>query len=160
MTYQVRRTRREDWARLRELRLAALRDPVAHLAFFEPYEEAERLAREDWERRASDGERAVFVGETAEGEWVGMAGIHTVGTHVEVVGVYIAPEHRGTGLGAALMRATIEGAGDHEVRLRVHQHNARAARFYENLGFRPTGGSAPDPRDASLVAYELVYRRS
>ncbi|KAB8157075.1 GNAT family N-acetyltransferase [Streptomyces sp. 3MP-14] len=158
MTYRVRRVGREDWERLRELRLAALSDPVAHLAFFEPYEKAVRLGQEDWQRRASDGERPIFVGETADGKWVGMVGLLTVEAHVEVVGVYIAPEHRGTGLAARLMRAAIEGAGGREVRLRVHQNNARAARFYANLGFQPTGASAPDPRDPTLVAYELAYR--
>ncbi|SOD65909.1 Acetyltransferase (GNAT) family protein [Streptomyces zhaozhouensis] len=159
MTYQVRRAGRADWERLRELRLAALRDPVAHLAFFEPYEEAVRLGRQEWEGRASDSERTILVGEAEDGTWVGMVGVHGLVDHVEVVGVYIHPEHRGTGVAGQLMRTAIDEAGGREVRLRVHQHNARAARFYEKLGFRPTGASAPDPRDPGLVAYELVYRR-
>ncbi|UED85655.1 GNAT family N-acetyltransferase [Streptomyces profundus] len=159
MAYRIRQSRREDWEQLRELRLAALRDAVAPMAFFEPYEEAEQLTRGDWERRASGGEVVTFVGETDDGRWVGMVKIDTGGVYAEVMGVYLAPEHRGTGLGAQLMRAAMDWAGDLDVRLRVHQHNARAARFYRNLGFRPTGSTSPDPRDASLYAYELVYRR-
>src|SRR5262245_32478995 len=38
--YVIRAIRPEDWPRVKQLRLDALRDPVAHLAFLETYEEA------------------------------------------------------------------------------------------------------------------------
>ncbi|MDT0346654.1 GNAT family N-acetyltransferase [Streptomyces litchfieldiae] len=158
MTYTIRQTRREDWERLRELRLAALQDPIAPMAFYEPYEEAVRLTRGEWERRASGRESATFIGEAESGSWGGMVGAFVKHRVVHVVGVYMLPEHRGTGLARELMRAAIEWAGGHEVRLRVHENNKRAARFYESLGFRPTGGSDADPRDPALRAFELSLK--
>ncbi len=158
MTYRIRQTRREDWERLRELRLAALRDPVAPVAFFEPYEEAVQLTQGDWERRASGRESVTFIGESEAGVWGGMVGAFIRSGHVYVVGVYMLPEHRGTGLARALMHAAIEWAGGQEVRLRVHENNRRAAKFYASLGFEPTGDTDADPRDPSLRAYELSLR--
>ncbi|WP_404819408.1 GNAT family N-acetyltransferase [Streptomyces marincola] len=157
MVYTIRQTRREDWQLLRDLRLAALKDPVAPVAFFEPYDEALALTRGDWERRASGRARVTFIGETESGVWGGMVGAFVRDDHVWVVGVYMRPEHRGTGLAGALMRAAIDWAGGRETRLRVHENNARAARFYASLGFRPTGGAEIDPRDPALKAYELVF---
>ncbi|WP_049580134.1 GNAT family N-acetyltransferase [Streptomyces sp. SBT349] len=158
MAYTIRQTRREDWRQLRELRLAALQDPVAPVAFYEPYEEAVRLTRGDWERRASGGRRVTFIGETEDGVWGGMVGAYVRDGMVYVIGVYMLPEHRGTGLARELMIAAIEWAGGQEVRLRVHENNPRAARFYASLGFRPTGETDTDPRDPALHAYELALR--
>jgi RimJ/RimL family protein N-acetyltransferase len=160
MAYKIRRTSREDWRELRELRLAALRDPVASVAFFESYEKATRLGRREWERRASaeESDSVTFIGEDEDGGWAGMLAVLTTPRCAEVISVYMLPEHRGTGLAAELMRAVIAWVGDSEIRLRVHQNNPRAARFYASLGFRPTGQTNPDPRDPSLYAYELALR--
>lgn len=158
--YRIRRTSARDWRELRELRLAALRDPVAVVAFYEPYEKAARLTRRDWERRAS-GElegTVTFVGEWEDGRFSGMLTAFTTSRCARVVSVYLLPEHRGSGLAAELMRAVVDWADGREVRLHVHQDNERAARFYAAMGFRPTGDSDPDPRDPSLRAYELVLR--
>ncbi|MDT0268068.1 GNAT family N-acetyltransferase [Streptomyces sp. DSM 44915] len=160
MGYQVRRAGSADWARLRELRLTALRDPAAPMAFLERYEDAARLDQAAWEKRASDPERAILIGESDNGEWAGMVGVRLDEFRAEVIGVFIAADHRGTGLAGQLMRAAIDAAGPREVWLRVHQDNARAARFYTGLGFRATGDSAPDPRNATQLAYEYVYQPS
>ena len=58
MNYLIRSIRADEWPAAKALRLRALQDPVAHLAFLETYEEA--LARPDsfWKEpaeRASDG---------------------------------------------------------------------------------------------------------
>ncbi|MDT0323431.1 MULTISPECIES: GNAT family N-acetyltransferase [unclassified Streptomyces] len=160
MAYTIRRSCREDWREFRQLRLAALRDPVAPVAFFEPYEEALQLTRGEWERRAAGRGTVVFVGEQADGAWAGMVGVYREPRWAQVVGVYLLPEHRGTGLAARLMWAAIEWAGAREVRLRVHESNARAARFYASLGFQPTGTRDTDPDDPSFGAYEMVLRRA
>ncbi len=53
----------------------------------------------------------------------------------------IAPEHRGKGLGKTLclelIREGIERFGNREFSLNVYEHNKRAVRLYESLGFRP-----------------------
>ncbi|WP_052848468.1 GNAT family N-acetyltransferase [Streptomyces avicenniae] len=158
MAYRVRRTSRDDWRELRRLRLAALRDPVASVAFYEPYEEALRLTRGEWERRAIGRTTVTFVGVTDTGDWGGMVGVFAKGSVAQVVGVYMRPEHRGTGLAALLMRAAIDWADGREVRLRVHENNPRAVRFYRSLGFEPTGDRAVDPADPAFETYELVLR--
>ncbi|GAB2937729.1 GNAT family N-acetyltransferase [Streptomyces mayteni] len=158
MVYTIRRSSRADWREFRNLRLAALSDPVAPVAFFEPYEEALQLTQGEWERRAAGRGTVVFVGELEDGAWAGMVGVCREERWAQVVGVYLLPEHRGTGLAARLMGAAIDWAGDREVRLRVHEANARAARFYTSLGFRPTGVRDSDPDDLSYGAYEMVLR--
>ncbi|SFB79844.1 GNAT family N-acetyltransferase [Streptomyces aidingensis] len=160
VTYTVRETRAEDWRAYRDLRLDALRDPVAPIAFFEPLAEAMELPRADWENRSgSHGQKATFIGELPDGSWAGMVVVFTTEEgFAQIVGVYLAPGHRGTGLAEQLMRAAVEWAAGREVRLHVHENNKRAARFYERLGFRPTGASRPDPREPTLRAFELALR--
>lgn len=158
--YKIRQTGGGDWREFRELRLAALRDPVASIAFYEAYEKAARLSPRDWERRAS-GElegTVTFVGEARDGRFGGMISAFTTSRCARVISVYLLPEHRGTGLAAELMRAAVDWADGREVRLHVHEHNTRAARFYAAMGFRPTGESDADPRDPSLRAYELALK--
>src|SRR3954470_3028392 len=74
--YVVRAIRAEEWPAVKRLRLLALQDPVAHLAFLETYEDA--LAKPDsfWQDRAAgaaEGATAAqqFVVEGPDGEWVG-----------------------------------------------------------------------------------------
>ncbi|MFD7509056.1 GNAT family N-acetyltransferase [Streptomyces sp. NPDC059853] len=176
--YAIRTTRREDWARLRELRLAALLDPLAEVAFYQTYEAALEIPQQEWERRAAGERTTTFIGYPVDPEepggsagfaadkpWAGMvtvfpepdtfADADADADHVVVVGVYVRPEHRGTGLAADLMRRAIDWAGDREVRLRVHEKNPRAARFYASLGFRPSGVGHPDPRMPGFQAVEL-----
>ncbi|MCK1817821.1 GNAT family N-acetyltransferase [Streptomyces sp. XM4011] len=184
--YAIRTTRREDWARLRELRLAALLDPLAEVAFYQTYEAALEIPRQEWERRAAGERTTTFIGYPVDPEdpagsadpadfavdkpWAGMVTVFPepdtfAGTdtdadsdtnHVTVVGVYVRPEHRGTGLARNLMRRAIDWAGEREVRLRVHENNPRAARFYASLGFRPNGVGHPDPRMPGFRAVELT----
>ncbi|MFI7277507.1 GNAT family N-acetyltransferase [Streptomyces sp. NPDC049879] len=158
MAYRVRRTSRDDWRQLRELRLTALSDPVASVAFYEPYEEALELTQGEWERRAVGRSTVTFIGETEVGEWGGMVGVFSRGGVAQVVGVYMRPEHRGTGLASLLMQAAIDWADGREVRLRVHENNPRAVKFYRSLGFEPTGDRAVDPADPVYETYELVLR--
>jgi RimJ/RimL family protein N-acetyltransferase len=158
--YKIRQTTREDWRELRALRLAALRDPVAPVAFYERYDKALRQNRREWERRAQgehDG-TVTFIGEVEDGSWGGMLSVIATSRCARVISVYMLPEHRGTGLAGELIRTAIAWAGGREVRLHVHENNPRAARFYAAIGFRPTGESDPDPRDPSLCAYELALK--
>ena len=156
--YAIRSTRREDWRELRGLRLAALADPAAPVAFTERYDKATALPREEWEKRAAGGDRGTFIGEDPTGRWMGMLSVFSTPLCVRVVGVYVRPEARGSGLAGALMRRAAEWANGRELRLHVHEHNERAARFYASFGFRPTGATDTDPRNPALRAYELAYR--
>jgi len=59
-----------------------------------------------------------------------------------VVDIAFLPEHRGQGLGGALMRDLVEEAGAAGKPLTIHvEKNNPARRLYARLGFRPIGES-------------------
>lgn len=113
MNHVIRSIRADEWAKVKELRLDALKDPVAHLAFLETYEES--LAKPDafWQERAAGAaegttERQQFIAEDADGVWGGSVAVlvEEAGSRdfndvvVEqrqghLVAVYVRPEHRG-----------------------------------------------------------------
>lgn len=175
----IRAIRAEEWPRVRDLRLEALRDPVAELAFLETYEEAAAKPDSFWVERAAGAaegtrERQQFIAETADGEWVGtvvvlveeVGSLDVFGGVVErgqahVVGVFVRPEYRGGAVGVtgALFEAALEwawgAAGVERVRLYVHERNTRAEAFYRKAGFVVSGVSLPGP--AGVGGRELEY---
>ncbi|NLU76784.1 GNAT family N-acetyltransferase [Streptomyces sp. HNM0575] len=166
MAYKIRAVLAEDWELLRELRLAGLADPVASVAFNETYGHAAVQSDEFWRRRAAqgtDGSLAeTFIGEDEEGggRWVGSATVLDEGESAHVVGVYVRPAHRGTGLADGLFRAVEEWAGERpyvrRMLLHVHEHNPRAEAFYRKIGYVRTGRYVSDPKAPVLREYEMV----
>ncbi|MFF9816771.1 GNAT family N-acetyltransferase [Streptomyces sp. NPDC014006] len=176
----IRPIRAEDWPAVKELRLAALRDPLAHLAFLETYEQAAERSDAFWqERAAGSGEGGTgarqFVAEGADGQWAGSvtvlveeagttdwAGFPVERRQGHVVGVYVRPEHRGSGLTKALFDAALEwawGIGLERVRLIVHEDNKRAQGFYRKAGFVPSGLTVPLPGAPEQTELEFVLER-
>jgi GNAT superfamily N-acetyltransferase len=177
MNYKIRSIRADEWAAAKELRLVALQDPVAHLAFLETYDAA--LARPDsfYQERAAgaaegaDGAQQI-IAEGPDGEWVGTvtvlleeagtvdwAGFEVERKQGHLVGVFVRPEVRGIGLTEVLFDAALEwawGRGVERVRLIVHEDNERARRFYGKVGFVPTGvivplGGNTDEREVEMA---------
>ncbi|MEV0642362.1 GNAT family N-acetyltransferase [Streptomyces sp. NPDC050619] len=163
-SYVIRSVRADEWVAAKELRLAALRDPVAHLAFLETYEAA--LAKPDsfWQERTAGGAEGAegtqqIIAEGPDGRWVGTltvlmeepgtadwAGFPVERKQGHVVGVFVRPEERGSGLTEVLFDAALEWAWAHgaeRVRLIVHEENERAQRFYRKVGFVPSGVVVP-----------------
>lgn len=178
----IRPVRADEWAKVKELRIAALRDPAAPVAFLETFEEGESRSDEFWQERTVGGSsgRAVrqFVAEAPDGEWNGSvtvlveeAGATDIfegvieQTQGHVVGVFVRPGQRGTGLTEALFAAALEWAWSLEepalerVRLFVHEDNARAGAFYRRFGFRASGVVVPMPTDPSVKELEYVFAR-
>lgn len=61
---------------------------------------------------------------------------------MEVARFYVDHRHHGAGVAQRLMEATLAraaGQGARAVWLQVAEYNDRALRFYEKVGFRPTG---------------------
>jgi len=182
MEYVVRAVRAEEWQRAKEIRLAALRDPVASIAFLDTYEHA--VGRPDvfWQERtagAAVGEHSrQFIAEAPDGRWAGTvtvlverpAGEQGLGEAAAVdqahlVGVFVRSEHRGRGVVDALFREAIDwswsltGPPLERVRLYVHEDNARAAASYRRIGFVPTGGTLPMEGDPTALELEFEIRR-
>ncbi|GFH36668.1 GNAT family N-acetyltransferase [Streptomyces pacificus] len=183
MEHSIRAIRAGEWEKAREIRLAALRDPVAHIAFLDTYEQAEGRPEEYWRDHtdaAAHGARLrQFVAEDSEERWVGTVTVRVEGPshdagfgqsaqvdQTHLVGVFVRPEARGTGVTEGLFRAAVAWSWAlseppvERIRLYVHEGNGRARAFYRRFGFVPSGDSAPLPSDPSAreLAYEL--RRS
>ena len=162
--YPVRPVRAHEWRELRALRLEALQDESAPMAFLESYDAAAARPDGPWQEyaRASavDGPAAVsrqFVATAEDGTWVGsvVALVERAGTRdhegttIEqdgghMVAVYLRPEHRGRGVMERLFAAAadwLRALGLPRIRLYVHADNARAQGLYARVGFRPTGAT-------------------
>ncbi|MEU0162938.1 GNAT family N-acetyltransferase [Streptomyces sp. NPDC006261] len=184
MDYVMRSVRAEEWPLARQLRLDALRDPAAPVAFLDSYEAA--VARPDgfWQDRtaaAAEGRDVrQFVAESPEGEWVGTVTVlierpeddMCFGGPAEVdqghlVGVFVRPEARGAGVADALFQVAVDWAWSlsvprlERVRLYVHEDNPRAAAFYRRFGFVPSGQRMPVPVSVPVPGerrgWELEY---
>ncbi|MFE0511588.1 GNAT family N-acetyltransferase [Streptomyces sp. NPDC058964] len=178
--YVIRAIRGDEWEAVKRLRLDALRDPVAHLAFLETYEKAVTESDSFWQERAersgegADGARQ-FIAQMPDGTWVGSvtvlveeagstdwAGFEVDRKQGHVVGVFVRPEHRGIGLTEALFEAGLEwawGFGAERVRLIVHQDNGRAQGFYRKVGFTPSGVTVPLAQASGESELEFVFER-
>jgi GNAT superfamily N-acetyltransferase len=180
MHHLIRSIRPDEWPAVRRLRLAALQDPVAHLAFLETYEEAVAKPDSFWQERAAGAAEGAagaqqIVAEAPDGSWVGTltvlveeagtkdwAGFPVERKQGHVVAVFVRPEHRGSGLTEALFDAGLEWAwrrGAERVRLIVHEDNGRARAFYRKMGFVPSGVTVPLTGDSGEQELEMVVER-
>ncbi|MEV8569394.1 GNAT family N-acetyltransferase [Streptomyces sp. NPDC051322] len=182
MEHVIRPVRAEEWFKVKELRLLALQDPVANIAFLETYADADARPDSFWQDRARGashgGAARQFIAETPDGEWAGTvvvlvepAGTESVfGDWVPIsqghlVAVFVRPEFRGTGLTEELFRTALEWAWSvqepklERVHLFVHEANGRAAAFYRKMGFVPTGDSVLAPGDKGERELEMAVDR-
>ncbi|MEU9170981.1 GNAT family N-acetyltransferase [Streptomyces sp. NPDC048420] len=181
MSYVIRSVRVEEWPAAKELRLVALQDPVAPLAFLETYEEAVERPDSYWRERTAKGaegagDAQTIIAEAPDGRWVGTvtvlleqpgttdwAGFPVERKQGHLVGVFVRPEERGSGLTDVLFDAAVEWAWAHgaeRVRLIVHEDNGRAQRFYRKVGFEPTGVVVPLAATPGETELEFALERS
>lgn len=184
MEHLIRRVRADEWQQVKELRLAALQDPAASIAFLETYENASAQPDPFWqgrtERAASGDVIAQLVAEAPDGRWdgsvtvmvepAGSQGVFADAAGVDqthVVGVFVRSGARGTGLADALFRAAVEWSFElaepriQRVRLFVHERNARAEGLYRKVGFERTGHTVPMDGDRSDEnEIEMAVQRS
>lgn len=158
---EVRRIRADEWAELRDMRLAALRD--SPLAFGSTYEREVAFPQDRWQRWASEAATgaeylAVAVG---AGRWLAMgrgsADLED-GRSAFLTAVYVVPEWRRHGLGRAVSAAVADWArsgGFDSIRLHVAEWNVAARRIYESLGFESTGVTEPLPHDPKVTEIEM-----
>ena len=140
----------DDWDLLRKTRLRALSD--APEAFTSTGARESTLETEEW--RARTGNAVVAF---ADGEPVGMAVFISDESKGQLVGMWVAPEARGSGAAAALVdqvagRAATAGF---PLWLCVYADNPRAKRFYERYGFVPTGERCDVTGARTMIEMEL-----
>ncbi|MEN8656305.1 GNAT family N-acetyltransferase [Streptomyces sp. 21So2-11] len=168
--YVIREVRVEDWPAVKELRLEALRDPLAPIAFLETYEQARAQTDDFWKDRtaggAEGGPNRQFVAEGPLGDWAGtvtalveepgredFTGQRIERRQAHMVGVFVRKERRGGIVAQELFRAAVGwglAQSVSRVRLFVHEENGRAEAFYRKAGFTRTIAVGDE--------YEMEYR--
>lgn len=149
----------DDVSAVRAVRLAALLD--APEAFGATYAEARAFDDARWLAMVRDGN---FFLALVDDEAVAMA---SGGHHDDfpgtcwLYGMYVAPAHRGRGVGEALVERVGQWAredGASELFLHVAEPIARARAFYRRVGFVETGATHTMHRDASVRLLTMVRR--
>jgi ribosomal protein S18 acetylase RimI-like enzyme len=147
----------DDVARVRALRLAALRD--APDAFAATFENESQFSPEVWRDRLARIDVVTFVATLSSrndnSHDVGMlvlADARDDATTAWVYAVWVRPDARGCAVADALLAAALQrahAAGRTRVRLEVGDHNVAAIALYRRAGFRPTGrrSTLPAPRE-------------
>ncbi|MEE4545689.1 GNAT family N-acetyltransferase [Streptomyces sp. V4-01] len=163
MRYEIRPVAPAEWERSRELRLSALQDPVAPVAFARTYAEESAMSDDQWRQRSSGVGAQQFVAVATDvQEWVGMVVVVVERPdYYSVNAVYLRPQVRGSGVAEKLFAAAIAWTWDRadHLHLWVHEKNPRAQSFYRRLGFLPTGKSMASPLDAGLTEFEWALAR-
>jgi ribosomal protein S18 acetylase RimI-like enzyme len=146
----IRTVRRDEWRRWRETRLRMLRDDADFFA--SRYEDAVREPDEAWQQwvaEAEDGQaKTLLCAVDNDGTWLGVVGgfVRVSPEEAQLISMWVAPEARGRGVAAALVRALAGWAGErgcNRVVLFVQEANRPAQQLYRKLGFRATGDLAP-----------------
>ena len=169
MDVRIRPVRSDEWEKVRDLRLEALKDTP--IAFGERYEDAVRLSDEVWRVRTARSARGQtttkWVAEAADGRWVGtMTGYKDGARDGWVIAVYVAPDFRGRAAGVTdrLLDAVLDWgrneAGVARLVLEVREDNEAARRFYTRRGFAETGNTQPYPLDPAFKEIEMSLELS
>lgn len=108
---------------------------------------------------ANTGVSFVYLARDAGGRPVGFCSFWRVLDELHINNLAVLPEHRGTGIGSALLtRALAEGAalGAKRATLEVRRSNQAARRLYERFGFSVAGvrqGYYSHPVEDALVLW-------
>jgi ribosomal protein S18 acetylase RimI-like enzyme len=134
---EIRATTADDWAALKEIRLAALRD--APTAFGVSHATAAAYSEEQWRERAA-GPHLEFLLAFRDGVAAGMigGGVSAATGEYNLIAMWVQPEHRGSDIAACLVaaiKASAAAKGHARIVLDVAPENARAAAFYQRQGF-------------------------
>ena len=159
----IRTLHPDDWSLYRDLRLRALLD--APHAFCSTFAEESQRTDDAWAARLAAPALGAhrqgwpFAAEL-DGTPVGLSWVKLEGETASLYQVWVAPEARGRGIGAALLDAAIAWARArraHALHLGVTAGDGAAARLYRRAGFVDVG--APEPRPGtSLFEQAMVLK--
>lgn len=142
MEYHRATTR--DWEASRDIRLRALAE--APESFCSSLEREQAFTEQEWRSRLERG--ATFLARSGEDVVGTVSGIRVApeSDGRELVGMWVAPDHRGAGVAAALVAEIVAWArakGAVSLTLWVAEDNLPARRSYEQSGFALTGEREP-----------------
>ncbi|MBL0748846.1 GNAT family N-acetyltransferase [Nocardioides baculatus] len=136
----------DEWETFRDVRLASLADaPGAFGALHADWVDA---SEQRWRSRLTDVPFTIVA--TSDGRGVGVVSGAQSDDHVELISMWVAPDHRGTGLAGRLISSVADWASTqgHDTFLMVRDDNARAITAYEKAGFVDLGVPEDWPVDA------------
>lgn len=136
-TVAVSRIEPRQWQRLRDVRLASLRESPE--MFGSSHAREQQFDDNVWRRRASSA--TTFVA-SRHGRDVGLATLVTADGRADVTGVWVDPAHRGCGVIDELMDAVAQEAargGYARLQLEVMASNERGIAAYRRGGFELDG---------------------
>lgn len=156
---EIRRVRAADWTLLRTTRLAALQD-TPHV-FGSTYKREAAFDEATWrERAASNGTFFALDQSVSVGLATGFLDETECEPHERLlVSMWVAPDHRGTGLAGRLIEHVVEWAradGATALCLDITADNDAARRAYERAGFVATGRRLPMPRDPAILQVRMT----
>jgi len=151
----VRRIGPQDWKLSRQVRLTALAE--APYAFMSTLAREQAFDEQVWRQRLGSPSAATFLAwvdgvpvGTATGKIDDADDDFTVAGSWQLVGMWVEPDARGSGVAGQLIEAVSEHARDHGascLTLWVTEINRRAIVFYQRIGFVPTGARQPVRED-------------
>ena len=151
---RIRRAHPDEWATVRDVRLAALADTPD--AFASTLSREARRSEPQWRSRIRTwpwflawraGAPAGLVAAVPDQPASGPPATGRRGWHL--VSMWVSPQARGGGVADLLVGAVLDyaaAAGAPRVTLWVALGNARARAFYRRMGFAPTGRQQVYPR--------------
>jgi GNAT superfamily N-acetyltransferase len=142
----IRTLTADDADAFRSFRIAALRE--SPLSFGASADDEEQLSAEEWRNRLSAGRGNVYGCVASEGSLVGTVGVYIAehgdaGDGPWLWTMYVAPEHRGRGIGRRLIERAVRELRAHgetrPLRLRVTHASPHARALYLGVGFSSVG---------------------
>ena len=140
----IRRAIPADAAAFAEL----MGDPEVFAGLLQTPYPTEDLWKQRLQEQTAPGKQDVHLVALVDGKLVGSAGLHPVSTalrrrHVMALGICVAVEAQGRGVGQALMKALLDYADNWgqvlRTELTVYADNERAIRLYQRHGFELEG---------------------
>ncbi len=155
----------QNWRVYRAVRLEMLLD--APRAFGATHTQVAARTDADWLHRLRGGPLWLALDGSATGarpsDVLGSVGMYwpveQVTAQACLIGMWVRPSARGTGIGEALVAAVLDEAtvrGVRRLTLEVATENRPAQALYRRLGFAPTGRSGSLPHDPTITEVELA----
>jgi ribosomal protein S18 acetylase RimI-like enzyme len=150
----IRTLHPDDWPVYRDLRLRALAE--APYAFCGTFAEESQRTDDAWAARLAAPALGAYqqgwpFAAQLDGTPVGLSWVKMEGAAASLYQVWVAPEARGRGVGAALLDAAITWARARKanaLHLSVTSGDGAAARLYRRAGFVDVGAPTPRPGTA------------
>jgi ribosomal protein S18 acetylase RimI-like enzyme len=157
VSIMIRPAEPSDWEAVRNVRLRSLREEPD--AYASEYQTEARFDPDLWKHRLATA--SSYLAFDDDHVLVGIAtGLDTGDGETYVVGMYVAPEARGSGCAHQLLDAIAELAVRRQGKrlvLEVTESNIRATRFYRSYGFVATGRRRSLERDPRITEIEFAY---